>query len=132
MSGACLKCGTWRERLQTDHIVPRSRGGSDDPSNLQYLCANCHEDKTRAEIRDLHRGRKHSAEHVSKIAAANSCKVRAPEQRARISAAAKQRAIRMGSDHYRKMREARDGQPWSAARRARYDAKKAASDRGVA
>jgi hypothetical protein len=24
-------------------------GGTDDPSNIQLLCANCHEDKTRTE-----------------------------------------------------------------------------------
>jgi hypothetical protein len=50
-SGDCNKCGTWRETLHKDHIVPRWRGGVDEPSNWQYLCANCHEDKTREEHR---------------------------------------------------------------------------------
>jgi 5-methylcytosine-specific restriction protein A len=29
-----------------DHIVSRSRGGSDDGTNLQTLCASCHSRKT--------------------------------------------------------------------------------------
>ncbi len=29
-----------------DHIVPRARGGTDDLSNLQALCARCHSKKT--------------------------------------------------------------------------------------
>lgn len=34
---------------QTDHIVPLINGGANDKSNLQRLCDDCHEDKTRAE-----------------------------------------------------------------------------------
>jgi hypothetical protein len=50
-SGNCQKCGIWRRRLQRDHIVPRCvklmrRENPNAPSNLQFLCANCHEDKT--------------------------------------------------------------------------------------
>lgn len=32
-------CGS-RYQLEIDHIVPRARGGSDDPSNLRCLCRN--------------------------------------------------------------------------------------------
>jgi hypothetical protein len=49
MSGPCPKCGTFRERLQRDHIIPRFKGGTDASENIQHLCANCHEDKTRVE-----------------------------------------------------------------------------------
>jgi HNH endonuclease len=30
--------------------VPKFKGGTDDPSNIQLICANCHEDKT---VQDL-------------------------------------------------------------------------------
>ncbi len=32
-----------------DHVVPRSQGGSDHPSNLQGLCRSCHSSKTARE-----------------------------------------------------------------------------------
>lgn len=37
---ACVTCGT-SEKLSIDHIQPWSRGGSDDPSNLQTMCMPC-------------------------------------------------------------------------------------------
>lgn len=53
--------------LQVDHVVPKSRGGTDDQTNLQPLCAGpnsgqCHRRKTQAEAnaaRTVHaRGRR--------------------------------------------------------------------------
>jgi 5-methylcytosine-specific restriction endonuclease McrA len=48
-AGKCQSCG-WkpplRAALDLDHIIPRSKGGSDDPTNLQTLCPNCHRLKT--------------------------------------------------------------------------------------
>src|SRR5208337_4216178 len=41
----CADCGIERPYLHTHHIVPRSKGGTDDPSNLVKLCANCHENR---------------------------------------------------------------------------------------
>ena len=32
--------------VDVHHIIAVSKGGSDDDSNLQSLCAECHEDKT--------------------------------------------------------------------------------------
>jgi Phage integrase family/HNH endonuclease len=37
----CWRC-TDEERLQRCHIVPASRGGRDEPSNLVLLCTRCH------------------------------------------------------------------------------------------
>lgn len=38
-------CGA-TERLNLDHKIPRSRGGSDDWSNLQWKCPGHHSSKT--------------------------------------------------------------------------------------
>ena len=40
----CQRCGT-EERLSVDHIVPRTLGGDDNPSNLQVLCSSCNSSK---------------------------------------------------------------------------------------
>jgi len=46
----CMSC--WRKPTKdVDHIVPRSRGGSDGDSNLQGLCGFCHKQKTARERR---------------------------------------------------------------------------------
>lgn len=39
----CWRCGCKRA-LQRCHIVPRSLGGSDEPSNLIPLCSMCHDE----------------------------------------------------------------------------------------
>lgn len=44
----CRNCGTtetYANPLTTDHIVPRSRGGSNDRENLQCLCRRCNSAK---------------------------------------------------------------------------------------
>lgn len=40
----CEWCG--RPAEQVDHILPKSRGGSDDWANLRSLCARCHSRRT--------------------------------------------------------------------------------------
>lgn len=44
-------CGlVWRsDRDQIDHRIPREQGGSNDESNLQPLCLECHRIKTDEE-----------------------------------------------------------------------------------
>lgn len=52
----CQCCGTVTMELECDHIVNQAQGGSDDLSNLQSLCKNCHSNKTQAESRAGQRG----------------------------------------------------------------------------
>jgi ATP adenylyltransferase len=51
----CQLCGATRneERLEVDHIVPRSKGGSNNPSNLQVLCARCNRGKSNRDDTDF-------------------------------------------------------------------------------
>lgn len=42
---------------EVDHIVPASRGGTDDDSNLAAICTDCHKAKTAREARGESRRR---------------------------------------------------------------------------
>lgn len=55
-SGNCKMCGTFREVLHRDHIVPRAIGGSNELSNIQLICANCHQDKTKEDLKLMNVG----------------------------------------------------------------------------
>jgi hypothetical protein len=37
----CRYCGSTDSKFHIDHIIPRSRGGSDDPTNLCVACEPC-------------------------------------------------------------------------------------------
>ncbi len=41
----CLCCGDAEALLEADHVVPLTRGGSDDISNIQPLCGSCNRKK---------------------------------------------------------------------------------------
>lgn len=43
--GRCVKCGS-RERLEYDHIIPVSRGGSNTARNIEMLCESCNRSKS--------------------------------------------------------------------------------------
>ncbi len=53
--GRCALCGaTKQERpLDVDHIKPRSKGGTNDPSNLQVLCSKCNRSKGNKDDTDF-------------------------------------------------------------------------------
>ena len=43
--GRCVQCGS-NERLEFDHVIPLSRGGSSTERNLQLLCEFCNRSKS--------------------------------------------------------------------------------------
>jgi 5-methylcytosine-specific restriction endonuclease McrA len=44
--GRCVDCGS-RERLEFDHIVPWSEGGSNTARNIELRCETCNRIKGR-------------------------------------------------------------------------------------
>ena len=49
----CAYCDACDVPLQIDHIVPRSRGGSDRVSNLTLACACCNQNKGAQDVRQF-------------------------------------------------------------------------------
>ena len=45
----CLKIGRVTQAKQVDHIIQKYDGGTDDESNLQSICVDCHKIKTARE-----------------------------------------------------------------------------------
>lgn len=52
----CELCGvsSQQKQIDVDHIVPRSKGGSNDRSNLQALCRTCNAQKKNRDDTDFH------------------------------------------------------------------------------
>jgi hypothetical protein len=54
--GRCELCGESARNVQidVDHIIPRSKGGSNDATNLQALCRTCNAQKRDRDDTDFH------------------------------------------------------------------------------
>ena len=52
-NGRCQLCGKTAadDRIEVDHVIPRSMGGSNDISNLQALCGECNRGKSNRDQR---------------------------------------------------------------------------------
>lgn len=46
---ACQAVGRVTLAMERDHKVPLAEGGTDEPDNVQGLCADCHRAKSQAE-----------------------------------------------------------------------------------
>ena len=53
--GRCALCGATssERRIEVDHIIPRSRGGTNDFANLQALCDECNRGKSNTDQTDF-------------------------------------------------------------------------------
>jgi len=53
--GRCLLCGATpqEERLEVDHVKPRSKGGGNGADNLQTLCGRCNRGKSNRDDTDF-------------------------------------------------------------------------------
>jgi len=51
----CVYCGATKEddRLEVDHVIPASRGGTDDIGNLVVACRRCNIGKGKSEVVDV-------------------------------------------------------------------------------
>lgn len=47
----CMRQGKVTVATQRDHIIPLEEGGSDDESNEQGLCQECHDVKSKLEAK---------------------------------------------------------------------------------
>ena len=88
-SGFCVRCGIYRDRLQRDRIVPGFLGGKYTASNIQFLCPNCHEEKTFNESSDLRARASVRMQRGGSVRAKITAALRTPETRARLSLAGK-------------------------------------------
>jgi HNH endonuclease/NUMOD3 motif len=132
-NGNCAVCGIYREVLQRDHIVPRhmarklgwTKEQTDAPENIQRLCANCHQDKTLAEVAAVNKGRVASTDTRRKLAAVNVG--RKHTEATRLAMHKRHRSYRRTPEHQAKLNAAKTGRVWTVASRA----KASASKRGI-
>lgn len=119
-SGNCALCGIYRKVLVRDRKIPGREGGKYTPDNIQWICANCHQDKTALEQSAAHKGRPKSAEQRAKMSAWQIGMPKSEATKAKI------RATLTGYKHTaetrKKMSESGKGRVFSAEHRAKISA----------
>lgn len=50
--GCCAYCGDTEGPFEHDHLIPASKGGTEDPSNIVLACAPCNRSKSDMTLRE--------------------------------------------------------------------------------
>ncbi|NEQ36432.1 MAG: HNH endonuclease [Okeania sp. SIO3I5] len=65
---SCAYCGATDTPLEVEHIIPRSKGGSNRVSNLAIACHQCNQNKGAIDIREFLKDQPSVLTHVLKVA----------------------------------------------------------------
>ena len=60
----CAYCGSTNVPLEIDHVVPRSKGGTDRVSNLVIACKDCNREKGNRDVREFLAGKPETLKEV--------------------------------------------------------------------
>jgi len=61
---ACVYCKAENVRLEIDHIIPRSRAGSNRVSNLTICCRECNQEKSNLSLKDFLKDKPKTMERI--------------------------------------------------------------------
>jgi 5-methylcytosine-specific restriction endonuclease McrA len=64
----CIYCGAKDTRLEIDHLIPRSKGGSNRVSNLGIACHICNQSKGNKDIVEFLKGKPELAKRILALA----------------------------------------------------------------
>jgi 5-methylcytosine-specific restriction endonuclease McrA len=60
----CVYCGLKQVRLEIDHILPKSKGGTDRVSNLTISCRECNSKKSNYSLQEFLKGKPALKSHI--------------------------------------------------------------------
>ena len=50
----CFYCGVKSTKITIDHVIPKSKGGTDDPDNLVCACERCNQLKADMDLNEFY------------------------------------------------------------------------------